>query len=345
MKKILSFIMVLVLLFMLVSCNENNNEQLLDKPNVSTDETTGDSNTSKSDETNTTDISDTIETTINNDTTISEQTQKPTPTPTSTPKPTPTPTSTPTVHRHSYSSKITKKAECTTDGVKTFTCGCGDSYTEKISATGHSWSDWKTIVSPTISTEGTMQRKCSSCSATDTKKIDKLPKPTVPDAPAVSPVSDAVLQQIEDGFLRLVNEERVRCGVGELKIDDYLDKVVAQTRSVEIVELFSHTRPNGQPFSSLVDRNYYPYRTVGENICITSHVGDGYYTDDDMWKGTPEQIEAAYTWMFNLFKNSPGHYANMINEKYEDCGIGITCVMDEESGLPIFHVAHNFGAK
>ena len=38
---------------------------------------------------------------------------------------------------HRYSWEITISATCTTDGVKTFTCVCGDSYQEKVVALGH----------------------------------------------------------------------------------------------------------------------------------------------------------------------------------------------------------------
>ena len=39
---------------------------------------------------------------------------------------------------HSYNEEVTTAATCTTNGVKTFTCGtCGDSYTETIKALGH----------------------------------------------------------------------------------------------------------------------------------------------------------------------------------------------------------------
>ena len=44
-----------------------------------------------------------------------------------------------TAHEHSYTAAITTAATCTTAGVKTFTCECGDSYTEEIPATGHSY--------------------------------------------------------------------------------------------------------------------------------------------------------------------------------------------------------------
>lgn len=40
-------------------------------------------------------------------------------------------------HQHSYTASITKTATCTEPGAKTYTCSCGDTYTETISATGH----------------------------------------------------------------------------------------------------------------------------------------------------------------------------------------------------------------
>ena len=47
----------------------------------------------------------------------------------------------PAEHTHEYSSEVTTAATCTADGVKTFTCSCGDSYTEAIPATGHTDAD------------------------------------------------------------------------------------------------------------------------------------------------------------------------------------------------------------
>lgn len=46
---------------------------------------------------------------------------------------------TPAPHTHSYSSSITQNASCNANGVKTFTCSCGDSYTETIPMTDHNW--------------------------------------------------------------------------------------------------------------------------------------------------------------------------------------------------------------
>lgn len=47
----------------------------------------------------------------------------------------------PDYHKHNYTEEITKEATCTEEGEKTYTCDCGDSYTEKISMTEHHYGD------------------------------------------------------------------------------------------------------------------------------------------------------------------------------------------------------------
>lgn len=44
-------------------------------------------------------------------------------------------------HTHNYTSSVTTAATCTTEGVKTYTCTCGHSYTEKIAKTAHAYVD------------------------------------------------------------------------------------------------------------------------------------------------------------------------------------------------------------
>ena len=46
------------------------------------------------------------------------------------------------LHSHSYTSKITKKATCTENGIKTYTCTCGDSYTEAIDKIAHKFTNY-----------------------------------------------------------------------------------------------------------------------------------------------------------------------------------------------------------
>ena len=67
----------------------------------------------------------------------------------------------PESHKHSYSSKVTT-ATCTANGVKTYSCSCGDSYTESIPATGHSYSVTSETAG-TCSTAGSKTYTCSNC--------------------------------------------------------------------------------------------------------------------------------------------------------------------------------------
>jgi hypothetical protein len=65
-------------------------------------------------------------------------------------------------HSHKYVDKITKSATCTAEGVKTFTCSCGDSYTESIAQLSHEYSD--KVVSATCTEKGYTQHQCKKCS-------------------------------------------------------------------------------------------------------------------------------------------------------------------------------------
>ena len=102
-------------------------------------------------------------------------TPKPTATPTPTPEPTPTPTEIP--HEHVYTESITKEAICTEAGEKTFTCDCGNSYTESIKAPGHHYGEYVYNNDATQEKDGTKSRTCVVCGKKDTKTAEgtKLP--------------------------------------------------------------------------------------------------------------------------------------------------------------------------
>lgn len=68
------------------------------------------------------------------------------------------------VHTHSYNATVTANASCTANGVKTYTCSCGDSYTESIPATGHNWVDQVKSWTEQVwvdGTPGTISCKCA----------------------------------------------------------------------------------------------------------------------------------------------------------------------------------------
>ena len=75
------------------------------------------------------------------------------------------------VHTHSYTESVTKEAGCTEAGEKTFTCSCGDSYTEPIPATGHSYNEGAVTTEPGCETEGVKTFTCSKCGDTYTETI------------------------------------------------------------------------------------------------------------------------------------------------------------------------------
>lgn len=81
-----------------------------------------------------------------------------------------------TSHTCTYTSKVTKAATCTQTGVETFTCECGNSYTETIPETGHSYGKWIETVKPTATTSGKKVRTCSKCGDTEEQTIAPVPE-------------------------------------------------------------------------------------------------------------------------------------------------------------------------
>ena len=71
-------------------------------------------------------------------------------------------------HVHNYTAAVTKEATCAEEGVTTYTCSCGDSYTESIPTTGHSFGDYVYNNDATKDADGTKTRYCSICGTSET---------------------------------------------------------------------------------------------------------------------------------------------------------------------------------
>lgn len=66
-------------------------------------------------------------------------------------------------HVHDYVGEVTTQPTCTEPGVKTYTCSCGESYTEPIPALNHDYQSERT--EPTCGQDGSVIYTCSRCQA------------------------------------------------------------------------------------------------------------------------------------------------------------------------------------
>ncbi len=76
----------------------------------------------------------------------------------------------PEEHIHSYTSEVTVEATCTADGVRTYSCTCGHSYTEVIEATGHNYT--LTDTREATCTEDGVKTYTCSCGDSYTETIE-----------------------------------------------------------------------------------------------------------------------------------------------------------------------------
>ncbi len=77
-------------------------------------------------------------------------------------------------HVHKYTATVTKEATCVSPGEMTYSCPCGDSYTEEVPATDtHRWNDGEVTTTATCTTEGVKTFTCTVCNITKTETIDK----------------------------------------------------------------------------------------------------------------------------------------------------------------------------
>ncbi|MFR8235885.1 MAG: CAP domain-containing protein [Anaerovoracaceae bacterium] len=99
-------------------------------------------------------------------------------------------------HRHQYKSAVTKPT-CQSQGYTTYTCSCGHSYRDDVTAAlGHSFGSWTVETKPTVSAPGKQSRTCTRCGEKETAGIQQLAD------------TSAFSQQV----IALVNQERSAAG-------------------------------------------------------------------------------------------------------------------------------------
>lgn len=79
-------------------------------------------------------------------------------------------TETEAVHEHSFANEVvTTEPTCTTEGVKTLACECGETKTEVIDVLGHDFTDYVSSNDATFEADGTETATCSRCGEIDTR--------------------------------------------------------------------------------------------------------------------------------------------------------------------------------
>ena len=124
-------------------------------------------------------------------------------------------------------------------------------------------------------------------------------KPDVPEDGSSDKEESEALSFAEQ-VVELVNAERAKVNLPALTMTAKLNEA-ALVRAKETVQSFSHTRPNGSSFSTVLKENGISFQGAGENIA---------------WgQRTPEQV-------VNAWMNSEGHRANILNPRYTSIGVG-----------------------
>jgi uncharacterized protein YkwD len=104
----------------------------------------------------------------------------------------------------------------------------------------------------------------------------------------------------ELAVLRHHNKARNDRGIGDLTATEKLGEA-AGMRCRETIRRWSHTRPNGKPWHTVLPLFDIGYRSAGENIAY----------------GQPTASSVHSAWM-----NSSGHRGNILNGAFKNAGVG-----------------------
>lgn len=102
--------------------------------------------------------------------------------------------------------------------------------------------------------------------------------------------------------VRLCNNYRQEAGISALLNQNSKLQQAANIRCDEIIQSFSHTRPNGTSAYTVLGEVGVSYTTWGENIAYGQR--------------TPEEV-------VNGWMNSPGHRANILNANFKEIAVGM----------------------
>lgn len=134
--------------------------------------------------------------------------------------------------------------------------------------------------------------------------VNAIKKEVSAPPPLRAPNESPGAQLTRSGTIEWTNTERKNNGLLALRENDSLDEI-ARLRLQDMFarQYFAHVAPDGTDVTTVTKQVGYDYLAIGENLAL------GNFADDK------DLVEA---WM-----NSPGHRANILNEKYEEIGVAV----------------------
>lgn len=186
------------------------------------------------------------------------------------------------------------------------------------STSSSSGSSAKKDTSTSNSSSNSSSTKKDTATTEPKKETTPEPEPTQPS----SSVSNAQLNVINSQAIALVNSIRSSSLASNGTLNSY-----ANTRAYEASVKWSHTRPNGTRGVNMIDASKYR----GENLAKTVVYDYG---------GTNDESYAIATRLFNNWKKSSSHYANMVDNDFTQIGLKTYVVV--EGNKYIFYTAAMF---
>ncbi|TQR35936.1 hypothetical protein C7Y47_06535 [Lysinibacillus sphaericus] len=196
--------------------------------------------------------------------------------------------------------QMASAAENTTEGNTTTDCN-KVVYSYKWS---NQWSNHKWVVKQPQTQAPTKEVQVPENNQTTNNNTQTAQKDNAATAPAQSKPSTTTsdVNAFEQEVVKLTNAERTKAGLAPFKTDAQLMAAAREkSQDMQSKNYFSHTSPTfGSPFDRMKALGI-TYKSAGENIA--------------QGQRTPQEVVQA--WM-----DSPGHRANILNEKFTHIGVG-----------------------
>lgn len=148
----------------------------------------------------------------------------------------------------------------------------------------------------TVSTSGKVTAKAVGTATVTVRNLANSVSASI----TIRVISSLDIERLIKEVFKLTNQERIYAGLPALTYNNVLEDG-AMIRAEEIIQSFSHTRPDGSKFFTVFN-NTYAFHLMGENLAA----------------GFNSAAAVVNGWM-----NSEGHRANILKDGYTQIGIGI----------------------